>query len=426
MSALKTLRMTLRHVHQACLDLNIGVALKAGAAPTLSALRQSVLNEVPAFQASANPEILPSLAGHAQEHIAEIMRLLIGGTLEGFAFVKNHGAIRAEQHFPIEATLHAYRCGHKVLSNWMRESALATRGVRAEIVIPALAYFAIEYTDVVSTVFAAEYVAHARLLAESEGDRRTELMNALLTGADESDGRTGRLIKRAGYLEQRQSYCVCLIQPVDPTEMEHPARAQRIIDAASEAVVALPVRSLYGIRNNMVCAIFSDMRRLSGWTAPQAEFAGRLSDSLSMLGPSVLVGLSSDQPSTGLIPKALKEAIIALDFASVSERLVNFSSLPLQRLLLHRADDFMHSALPSWIDEFRRADTKLHGALSGTLRSYAEANMNILRAARILDVHPNTIYSRMDKIRTLTGLDGQVFQQLTELLLAVEFANRTR
>ena len=132
-------------------------------------MQDLVVREIPAFLASANPEVLPTLAQHSEAHIVEIERLLAGGKLKDFEFVKAHGRLRAEQHFPIEATLHAYRVGHKILSHWMREAALATASVSADKAIPALADFAIEYTDAVSTVFAAEYVTHARLLAETLG-----------------------------------------------------------------------------------------------------------------------------------------------------------------------------------------------------------------------------------------------------------------
>ena len=395
-------------------------ALRQSSAQVGLFTRETVTREIPAFLTSANPNVLPSLATHGDEHIAEIERLLGGGQLADFEFVKAHGRLRSEQHFPIEATLHAYRVGHKVLSHWMREAAHATTGIKVEKAMTALADFSIEYTDTISTIFAAEYVAHARLLAETEGDRRNELLNILLDGTDESDGKVTRLLKRAGYLEQRQSFCVALIQSVDPNEMESASRVQRILDATANATVSHGIRSLIGLRNNVVTAIFSDVRRLSGWTAPQAKLAGRLENHLMLLGPSVLVGLSSDHPSTGFIPKAMNEAATAFDFTNFSNRVVQFSTLPIRRLLLHRAAHEVQAALPTWIDKFRSADEKLGGALSLTLRAYSDADLNVLQAAKILNVHPNTIYVRMQKINVLTGRNGQSYHDLTELLLVLD------
>ena len=396
-------------------------ALDKGITDVARSLGHVVLAEVPAYSASGNPAVVPDLGQHAGEHIQEIRRLFGGGEVGDFQFVRTHGHLRAEQRFPLEAILHAYRCGHKVLSQWMRDATIAAACCDMEQAIPAIADFAIEYTNTISTILAAEYVEQARVLAEAEGDRRTELLNVLLTGFDESDGRVGRLLKRAGYFEdQRLSYCVVLTQSIDPLEMENPDRAQRIVDAVTKAAATLNVRSLVGIRSNVVTTVFSDARRLSGWTAPQKKLAERIKPALMLLGPAVLVGISSDQPSTAFIPKALQEASIALDFASVTERVVLFSELPVRRLLLHRAGDYVQSALPAWISEFSAADAKLQGALVATLRAYADADMNILKAARALNVHPNTIYARMERISTLTGLDGQRYHDLTELLLTTD------
>ena len=46
--------------------------------------------------------------------------------------------------------------------------------------------------------------------------------------------------------------------------------------------------------------------------------------------------------------------------------------------------------------------------------------MNVLRAAKQLGVHPNTICSRAQKINDVTGRNLLNYHQLTELLLATE------
>lgn len=390
------------------------------------ALGKAVLAEVPAFSVSGNPQVLPELERHAGEHLAELARLFGGGRIGEFGFVCSHAHRRAEQHFPLEATLHAYRCGHKILSQWMRAAAVAAVANDIERVVAAVADFAIEYTNTISTICAAEYVARTRVLAEAEGDRRTELLNILLSGYDESDARAARLLKRAGYLEQRQAFCVVVAQSTDPLEMESPAREQRLVEAITAAVVTLPARALLGARNNMVTAVVSDARRLSGWTAPQTRLAGRVRAALLVLGPAVLIGVSTDQPSTSFIPKALHEATVALDFASVAERVVQYSDLPLRRLVLHRAADQIRSALPTWSESFADADEKSRGALTQTLRAFADADMNVQQAARALRLHPNTLYARMQRINRLTGLNTQRYHHLTELLLAIDCRRTTR
>ena len=384
------------------------------------ALREAVLAEVPAYSASANPDILPELGLHGQAHMLEVLRLFRGGATGDFAFVRDHARHRAEQHFPLEAMLHAHRCGHRVVAHWLRDATLSLKPRDVEHAIATVADFAIEYTNIIGTLTASEYVAHVRRLADAESDHRSELLDILLSGYDESDGRVARLLKRAGYLEQRQSYCVVAAQSVSPTEMENPARAQRIIGALADVLIGSPVRMLAGTRNNVVVAVLSDRRRQSGWTAPQADLSQRLVTLLMALGPAVLVGASADHPSTSFLPKALGESLIALDFASVSSRVVCFPDLPIRDLLIHHGAAYVQSAAPAWAREFIEADARAEGSLTLTLRAIADAGMNVQEAARLLGKHANTVYARIDRIKAVTGLDARSYRDLTELLLAAD------
>jgi sugar diacid utilization regulator len=413
-------RAILKQLADTGVSPNAGLALENSAQAAGTALRQAVLAEVPAFSASGNPDILPGLEMHGAENIREILRLISGGDVGDFEFIKTHAHRRAEQRFPLEATLHAYRCGHRILSLWLREAALASQPPSHEQAISAVADFAIEYTNIISSIAAAEYVAHTRLLAESEGDRRTELLNILLSGYDESDGRVAQLLRRAGYLEQRQAYCVVAAQSTNPAEMDSPTRAQRIVNSILETAAGTPVRTLAGIRDNLVMIVFSDKRRQSGWTAAQSNLAGRIHPMLEVLGPAVLVGISADHPSTSFLPKALHEAQIALDFATVARRVVQFAELPVRDLLIHHGRDYVQTAAPGWISSFTSADAKAGGSLVQTLRAIADADLNLQKAARILGRHPNTVYTRIEKIKDLTGLDAQSYQGLSELLLAAD------
>lgn len=383
-------------------------------------LRDTVLAEVPAFAASGNPELLPTFSRHVEEHVQQIHRLFDGGEPTPFEFVKEHARLRAEQRFPLEAMLHAYRCGHRILARWIRDAAIRCGPANLEEAVSAVADFAIEYTNLISTIATSEYVAHTRMLAEAEGDLRTELLNILLRGYDESDARVARLLRRAGYLEQRHSYCVVVAQPVNAAEMENPARAQRIVNAISDAVAATPLRRLGGVRDNLVTFVFSDRRRQSGWTAPQSNLADRLHPLLLILGPAVLVGISADHPSTSFIPRALQEARIALELADPANRVVGFSSLPVRSLLVHHGASSLQAAPPVWVAALTSADARAEGSLIQTLHAIAEADMNVQKAARLLGKHPNTVYARIERISELTGLNAQRYGDLTDLLLAAD------
>lgn len=421
-TSLDTLRRSVRQLAALGVIPQAHDALAAGADETERALREAITAEIPAFSASANPEVLTRLAVHTREHIDEICRLIAEGTPGDFDFVRDHARQRAEQHFPLELSLHAYRCGHRVLSQWLRGAVTATLTRDIEKAVAAIADFSIEYVNSISVIAAAEYVACTRALAEAAGNERTELLSVLLAGYDEADGRVARLLKRGGYLEQRQAYCVVLVQPVNAAEMESPERAQRIITSLGDVLAGTSIRMLAGVRANVVTAILSDLRRQSGWTAPKSTLAQRVHGLMEMLGPSVLVGVSADHPSTAFIPKARSEAEIALDFAGVATRVQQFNALPVRSLLVRTGASSIRTRPPQWLIDLVEADQQSRGSLITTLRALADADMNVQLAARQMGKHANTLYARLERIREITGRDGQRYHDLTELLLAADCA----
>jgi DNA-binding PucR family transcriptional regulator len=390
-------------------------------------LQRAVLADVPQFSVSMNPDLVPDSARHSAEHIEEILRLLRGGAVGELDFVREHARRRAEQRFPLEATLHAYRSGHKVLSRWLREPSLTGRSLVRDSRqdIAAIVDFAIEYTDAISTTFASTYSSHTLLLANVAGDERAELLQVLLEGGDEADARVARILRDAGFPNKRQSFCVALARSVDPGEMLNAARARRLADSIEQIVADLTVRRLVDVHAHKVTMVFSDTRRESGWTAPRTSLALRMSEALQFVGNAALIGVSNDVPSTSRIPIAYREAAAALEFADVERRVVRFSEIPLPRLLLHFAGDDFRRVLPGWTNEFYAEDDRARGALSATVRAYAIADMNVLQAAKDLDVHPNTIYARLQRLRDVSGLEARSFDALTTLLLVVD-ARRDR
>lgn len=420
------LKETLRRLNGNPVILAAAENLTANSNLIDSELEETILAEIPAFSESRNPDVLPDLARHGPLHTQEILRLLRGKKLRDFEFVHMHVQKRAEQRFPLEAILHTYRCGHKVFSRWMRKAVLTNPSAsdNTHQTISDLADFALEYTDTISTIAASTYVAQTRLLADVAGDQRAELLNLLLEGHDESDGRVAKILRDAGFLERRQSFCVAVLRSVDPAEMLNLARARRIADSVNKIFQSSSIRHLVDLRDNKVTVVFSDIRRLSGWTAPRATLAKKVAAELMKMGNAVLTGVSNDVPSTSHIPKAYREALLGLDLSNVGNRVVQFSKIPAQRMILHLAGEEFQRVLPSWSAEFFESNHKSGGALANTLKAYADANMNLLKTAEILSVHPNTIYARTQKILDITGLDMKSYHGLTELLLVADSQGR--
>ena len=207
-----------------------------------AAMLESILHEVPAFTASGNPDVIPELKAHLPLHIDEICRLLAGRLPGDLAFVREHSRRRAEQKFPLDAVLASHRCIQQVVVDAVRDAAIAVadESVQMRRLVAAVNAFAIEYGSAIGSLMTSEYVLQTRALAEAEGDQRSELMTTLLRGYDESDSRAAQLLRRAGYLEQRQSYCVVVARSVDPREMENAPRAQRMVDSVGRSCTAEP------------------------------------------------------------------------------------------------------------------------------------------------------------------------------------------
>lgn len=396
----------------------------AGDAGTVGASMHGLMvEEIEAFSVSGNPDVIPQMEAHGREHVEAIIAL-VAGKPQTLDFVRAHARRRAEQRFPLDAVLHAYRIGNRVMSRWLRDHALAMAGNKpgAREIVAAMADFAIEYTDAISNIIAAEYVQRTRELAGAEGDRRAELLAMLIAGYDESDARIARLLRNAGLSDQRQTYCVVLAEPADPAEMQSASRAGRLVDAMREALDSIRVRHLVGIHESRVVGVIADVRRVSGWSAPQSSLADRATPALRTLGNAVHVGVSADAPSTARVPKALREARLALDVAGPSRRVVGYCEVPIRYLLLHNAGEAVQSALPAWAEQLANADRK--GTLASTLNAFADNRMNVTRTAEALRVHANTVYARLAKVNELTGLDPLDYHGLTELLLALELKAR--
>jgi len=193
-----------------------------------------------------------------------------------------------------------------------------------------------------------------------------------------------------------------------------------MVEALGQALHNTPVRSLSGVRDGLVTMVISGTRRMSGWTAPQSLLAERIYPRLEQVGPAALIGLSNDAPSTSHVRRAHNEARFALDFATVANRVIPYAEIPFRQMLLRHARDNIQSTLPAWLMDLLAADRRSRGALCGTLRAYADANMNALQTAKDLSIHANTVYSRMQKIADITGKNALRYHDLTELLLALE------
>jgi len=393
-------------------------ALRTAEGAMISEMTSAVLHGVPAFKATANPAIVPGLQSHITEIANAFCQMFENSRTPDFAFARKHARAQADHRFPLEAILLSYRIGQQVTTHHVSDSVAKPEG--PSDIGELLHQIAVTFYEDISAATTSEYVAHTRNLAEVEGDIRSELLGILLSGYDESDNRVAHVLRQAGYLEQRLSYCVVVAQSAIPSEMETDARAQRLIAAVTDCLANTTIRKLAGLRDNLATFILTDRRRQSGWTPAATPLATRLHDLLLLLGPAVRIGISGDHPSSAFIRRAWDEAKTSLSFSTPERRVVTFGQLSVRSLLLHSGMPGMPASPPSWQERLVEADTRASGNLFTTLRAIADANLNVQEAGRALGKHPNTLYARLERIEDLTGFDGRNFHDLNEMLLAAE------
>ena len=166
----------------------------ADAGHEVAALYAAVTTEVPAYMESGNPDVLPELETHLAEHVEALCALAGGARRLDLGFVRAHAERRAEQYFPLDAVLLAYRAMLRTFAPALRDAALAVAATDAQVnrVVAASTDLLAEYGDAAGAALTATYVEHTRHLSETEGDRRSKLLNLLLSGYDESSATMSR------------------------------------------------------------------------------------------------------------------------------------------------------------------------------------------------------------------------------------------
>ena len=359
------------------------------------------------------------LIRHLENHTQCLLNMISSDSSIRLDVIEEINHLKTIELFSLETNLHIYQVCQKVYSRHLRTSVFNTTVNRKMLAdtISVLDELTLEYTNAVSTLAAKSYVEQSRILTQAADDKRAQQLTLLLNGYDQTDSRITTILDESGYREDGQLFCVAVASAVDPKQMLSHERARRMADSIDKLFSAEHGKRLIDVRDNKVIMIFSNLKRLSGWSKPSEGFAKRIAMQLALVGNAAYIGVSHDVNNTTHIPGAYKHALMALKLAKPSKRVICTTDLSTYEILLQNADEAIQNSLPIWADNFYRADDKSSGSLSMSLRAYAKTNMNILKAGAVLDVHPNTIYSRFNKIHHLTGLDARRFKALTELLL---------
>jgi sugar diacid utilization regulator len=111
------------------------------------------------------------------------------------------------------------------------------------------------------------------------------------------------------------------------------------------------------------------------------------------------IGISLDAADISTLPQAYQEAERAVEFTQPGRPILHFADIDLMEFLVRRPDAAALRLIPDWAGRFMDADCGKSGELTRTIRQFADCNFNVKRTARHLDLHTNTVYFRLSRIR---------------------------
>ena len=385
--------------------------------------------ESPEYRNSVDDEFTRESKSHCGELLRAIVAVAAGraGRAAGdpFGFVRMHAQWRARHHVPLIASLHAYRLAHKTYWGITRTEVLR-RAKRDQAVhsLTMLADFWLELFDHVGAVLAQAHAVEEGLILAHGTRAYVGLIDDLLLGQGPRDPEAERLCALCG-IRPGAPMAVAVARPLQSgnghVDLEVTLRS--LVRLIEQVLPSADFGKLIAIRNGAVTAIAcrdADTGRGLLAALRRNGFARRAGNGLA-----AGVGVSLDTNEIGRLPAALAEADMALDFASAARPLMHFSDIDLPEFLLRRAEAAALRLIPDWVRHFGPDDEPAR-ELARTITTFADCNFNVKRTAQRLDLHTNTVYFRLNRIKKLTGVDARTYAGTSLLLTALRLTQMHR
>jgi hypothetical protein len=379
--------------------------------------------ESPEYRNSVDDEFARESKTHCNELLQTIIAIAAGEVKktrpDPFDFVRTHAQWRARHHVPLVASLHAYRIAHRTYSE-ISQDALAKHGAPREIVGAQrmLSEFWLELFNHVDHVLADAHVAEEALIFAQQTRSFVHLVNGLLSGIAPAEQELQRLCALRGIRPGAPLAVAAarpLLVPGHHVDLEVTLRslARRLEQALQPTIFG----TLVDVRDNQVMAIVcsdGDTGRNLMQALRRGGFAKRTAN-----GQSAGVGVSADVADIGLLPRALEEALIAIEYTSAKQPLMHFSDIYLPDLLVRRADQVAVRLIPAWARQLHSADHSQSRELIHTIRVFADCNFNVKSTAQALGVHTNTVYFRLNRLKKISDLDPRSYAGTSAILTAL-------
>jgi PucR-like helix-turn-helix protein/diguanylate cyclase with GGDEF domain len=367
--------------------------------PAYRRLSPAELADVTALLVRNSRLMASSLSGHRVQR-------------EQLVYVSEHVRNRVRVGIPLEAVLQAYRTAMNVF--WEETTAeVATLGMSRDAAVE-LARRMSDAMDTLTTHAAATYVreeSHLRALSDKAA---RDLLDALLRGDVGEAGRAEPHSAAPGLDPQGDLRVVVGRVSAEDSSLT------RALDAGAAALAdSLATRRaspLLVVRERAIVAVVA--------AEPQDQQIERLTsaraDLLAATGIALYCGISSPCSGFAAVAGAYEQASLAVSRASDARPVVSLLALPALQHLLTGATATTRALLLEKAAVLTGSKPEATATLRATLHGFADADMNVTRAAAALHIHENTLRYRLRRVRERSGHDPQTFDGLVELICLLE------
>jgi hypothetical protein len=394
-----------------------GARLLARLEDVVGTMLERILEEEPAYRRMSPAELADVTALLVRN--SRLMAAAASGQRvqrEQLVYVSEHVRNRVRIGIPLEAVLQAYRTAMNVF--WEECTAeVASLGLSRDAAVEVARRMS-EAMDTLTTHAAATYVREeSRLRALSDKAAR-DFLEALLR-ADPSVLRDEPHHAAPGL--DPQGDLVVIVGRISTEERSLTRALDAAAGALGDALATRRAGPLIVVRDRAIVAVV-------GAGAADAEAADHQTERLMAARASLLAetgidlhcGISSRCAGFAQVAAGYEEASLAVSRTSDRRPVVSLAALPALTHLLMGATGTTRGLLREKAVVLVGHKPEAMATLRQTLSGFAEADMNITRAATALHIHENTLRYRLRRIREQSGHDPQTFHGLVELLCLLE------
>lgn len=270
----------------------------------------------------------------------------------------------------------------------------------------------IDYTDAVSCELERSYAERQQVLARAGELAQREFFEETLSGRlfarDDAAGRAAT----AGFVPGAD-YVVAAVAL--RTELADRAGLELLRAALQRRAWADGRPPFVVVRGEHVIVVIAT-RRISQVTEMIRSTAPTIGEGSA---DQVVAGVGGPCRGLSEVPRGCEWALLALRHAYGLGGVVVLDDVRVFDYLLSSADSTARRLSSRRADALRVQDKRQDGTLTQTFAAYIDCDLNVVRTAKVLGLHANTVRHRLAKVDRLTGLDTRRVPDVIELAAAV-------